>query len=289
MEQIRRAWLPVRQACILHLKFRHPSMIRPKILFVTGTDTGVGKTLLTALLVAHARSQGRVVRAIKPFCSGGRADAELLREVQQGVLTIDEINPFFFPDPLAPWVAACRSKRPAPSLTHVLHHIDRVASRMPARSQLLIEGVGGLMVPLGPDYTVRDLIAALGCEVLLVSANRLGTINHTLLSIHALQCERIAAPLRSRKVTHGEVGSSASSGLQAAAGAVPSASRLSRLVLMNAQKPDSSARSNPPFLAQILGLLPVVSVPFLGTKACTISAIERNQKKIQKTLARISD
>ena len=87
-----------------------------KIIFVTGTDTGVGKTLLTALLLQHLRAHGQSALAIKPFCSGGREDAELLHSLQENELTLDEMNPFHFKKPLAPYLAATRRERPKWSL-----------------------------------------------------------------------------------------------------------------------------------------------------------------------------
>src|SRR5579859_2301962 len=102
-----------------------------RILFITGTDTGVGKTLLTSLLLCYLRSRGARVLALKPFCSGGRADAELLCELQDGDLTLDEINPFYFPEPVAPLISALKHKRNIP-LDHVVQRIHSIASRVPS-------------------------------------------------------------------------------------------------------------------------------------------------------------
>src|SRR2546429_4432134 len=106
-------------------------MQRPTI-FITGTDTGVGKTVLTGLLVTHLRNQGTDALAIKPFCSGSRADAKLLQAIQDRELTLEEINPFYFPEPVAPLVAA-RLHRRAITLRQVLAHIERVRH---SRSQI---------------------------------------------------------------------------------------------------------------------------------------------------------
>ena len=155
----------------------------PRIIFITGTDTGVGKTLLTGLLLHHLRQSGCHALAMKPFCSGSRADAELLCAIQDDELPLDAINPFFFAEPLAPLVAA-RKHHCSIRVPEVLRRITRVASRCEC---LLIEGIGGVLVPLGEGFGVLDLVAKLGCEVIVVSRNRLGTINHTLLTIGALQ------------------------------------------------------------------------------------------------------
>ena len=81
-----------------------------RIIFVTGTDTGVGKTVLTALLLAHLRGQGRDALAMKPFCSGSRAATPgCCSSLQKGCLTLDEVNPFYFDKPLAPAAAPRRA------------------------------------------------------------------------------------------------------------------------------------------------------------------------------------
>ena len=222
----------------------------PRIIFITGTDTGVGKTLLTGLLLHHLRQSGCHALAMKPFCCGSRADTEFLRAVQDGELTLDEISPFFFAEPLAPLVAA-RRRHCSICLQDVFRRIKRIASRCQC---LLIEGIGGLLVPLGEGFTVRDLIARLGCEVIVVSRGRLGTINHTLLTVEALQ----------RIEIH----------------------RL-KAVLMSSQKGDSATRSNGLILAELLAPTPVLPVGFLGRNPLRLEALKKSEKKIEKTLARI--
>ena len=258
------------------------------IVFITGTDTGVGKTLLTALLLCHLRSHDARALALKPFCSGGRADAELLCKLQHGDLTLDEVNPFYFPEPVAPLISARKHKRNIP-LDRVLEHIHSLASRVPAlpaglpsnastghsplatRNFLLIEGSGGLLVPLGEGYTVRDLIARLPCDVLVVSRNQLGTINHTLLTVQSLLNPTPHSPLR---IPHS---------------AGHSAFSLSRVVLMDSSTRDASSRSNAPILAEFLAHVPLVCLPYLGIRCSSASAVKKNAKKFQKTLARLFD
>src|SRR5271157_6042865 len=134
-----------------------------QIIFITGTDTGVGKTVVTALLLRHLRRAGCNALAMKPFCSGSRADARLLRRLQNNLLTLDEINPFFFKQPVAP--AAAGGRRKAIPLDTVLRKIGAVGRRCDV---LLVEGIGGLLVPLGKNYTVADLISRLHCPILIV-------------------------------------------------------------------------------------------------------------------------
>ncbi len=134
---------------------------KSRIIFITGTDTGVGKTLLTGLLLHHLRQSGCHALAMKPFCSGGTADVEFLHAVQQRELEPAEITPFYFSEPIAPLLAARKHHRRV-RLPEVLMQIRRIAKRCEC---LLIEGSGGLLVPLGERYDVADLIVKLNCEV----------------------------------------------------------------------------------------------------------------------------
>src|SRR5665213_1353000 len=117
-------------------------------LFITGTDTGVGKTVLTALLARFLRGRDFNVVALKPVCSGGREDALALHKALDGALTLDEINPWHFRAAIAPSLAAKLEKqtlRLAPVLAHI--HAMREKSDV-----TLVEGAGGLLSPLGEDF-----------------------------------------------------------------------------------------------------------------------------------------
>jgi dethiobiotin synthetase len=217
-----------------------------KIIFVTGTDTGVGKTLFTGLLLHHLRSTGHHALAMKPFCSGGTSDVEFLSGIQNGELSREEMNPFYFSEPIAPLVAARKLRRKI-SLTDVTRKIESVAKRCEV---LLIEGSGGLLVPLGEKFLVRDLIAKLNCEVIVVSRNRLGTINHTLLTVGALQ------KLRGRKI---------------------------KVVLMNGSEMDFSSATNGNVLKQLIYPFQLFSIGFLGEN----TSLKNKHKKVKKTLARV--
>ena len=234
-----------------------------RILFITGTDTGVGKTLLTALLLAHLRSLGHIALALKPFCSGTRADAELLHSLQDGDLSLNEINPFYFSEPIAPLVAARKHRRRIP-LGAVLNHVHSVIARhSPSiknqkskikNLQLLIEGSGGLLVPLGEGYTVLDLITALNCEVVVVARNKLGTINHTLLTVRALQ--RAGAKNLS-------------------------------VALMNCKMKDVAAQSNYRILAELLAPVRVHSIPFLRSSHRTATTVKKSAASLGRLLRRV--
>src|SRR5579859_1790852 len=134
-----------------------------KIIFITGTDTGVGKTVLTALLLYHLRLERRghsKALAIKPFCSGSRADVNLLQSFQPGELSDDEANPFYFREAVAPLVALRKSRRKI-ALKEVLRRIETVKNKCDC---LLIEGSGGLLVPLAETFSVADLIVQLSAQ-----------------------------------------------------------------------------------------------------------------------------
>jgi len=254
-----------------------------RTIFITGTDTGVGKTLLTSLLLCHLRGNGGSAVAMKPFSSGSREDAELLHAIPDGGLTLEEINPFHFPEPLAPLVAARKQRRRIP-LEAVLESIELVKSAMApltpsARpSTLLIEGAGGLLAPLGKNYSATDLILALRCSVIIVARNQLGTLNHTLLTARALALGFPAIPslaslhsrlsFRSRRTV-------STSGINA------------KVVLMNARRADISSRSNPAVLSELLPGLAILSIPFLGKNASQLVALSRAAKLLTPTLARI--
>jgi dethiobiotin synthetase len=219
-----------------------------KILFVTGTDTGAGKTVLTSMLLAFLRRGGGCALGMKPFCSGSRDDARLLHSLQKECLTLDDVNPFYFDKPLAP-AAAAKSGGQKVSLAAVLRKIHLLAARC---DLLVIEGVGGLMTPLGPGYTVRDLIRRFDCKIIVVCLNRLGVINHALLTAEALQ----------------------NAGMEDFT-----------FVMMGVRKPDISAASNPQMIRQKLPSFPVFCLPYLGIKASTTTAVKRNAKYLKKRLA----
>jgi len=151
--------------------------------FITGTDTGVGKTFFTALLTRSLRRAGFDTGALKPICCGPREDVHILRAAADGQLTPDEINPVFFDLPVAPLVAARADKREV-DLDGLSAWFQRLR---PQRRSWLVEGAGGWLVPITREKTVADLAAIIGLPVLVVVANRLGCLNHTLLTIESIR------------------------------------------------------------------------------------------------------
>jgi len=153
-----------------------------RILFVTGTDTGVGKTVLTALLARELVARGVSVAALKPICSGTREDARALRDALGDALTLDEINPWHFRAPLAPLLAARREGRRV-TQAQVVAHTRKFTSRFEV---VLVEGAGGLLSPLGEGFDSLSLILALRARPIVVVANRLGAVSQVRLVLAAL-------------------------------------------------------------------------------------------------------
>jgi dethiobiotin synthetase len=160
-------------------------------LFITATDTGVGKTEVACAIVSAARQAGLDVGAMKPAQSGvtpGEAsDADRLRAAAGGGDPPALVCPYSFSAPLAPAVAA-RLAGVAISLDGVLAAAQALAARHAA---LVVEGAGGLLVPLTPTLTFADLAVALDLPVLVVARAGLGTVNHTALTVEALRARRL--------------------------------------------------------------------------------------------------
>src|SRR5688500_5191050 len=125
-----------------------------RIIFVTGTDTGVGKTVVTGLLLAHAMRLGKGTRAVQPFCSGERTDPQFLWELQDCFDRIEKINPFYFHEPIAPW-SASKKNGGTVKLDAVVQFIEGARENS---ETLLVEGAGGLLSPLGEGFNTADLI-----------------------------------------------------------------------------------------------------------------------------------
>lgn len=159
-------------------------------LFLTGTDTGVGKTFATALLTRALRRAGRGTIALKPLCSGERSDVEILRAASDHVLTLDETNPVWLQAPAAPLVAAQLERRTL-SLDPLQQWFRGLSAKHPS---LLVEGAGGWLVPITDTGTIADLAARLGLPVLVVVANRLGCVNHTLLTLESIRARGLHCP-----------------------------------------------------------------------------------------------
>ena len=151
--------------------------------FVTGTDTGVGKTYVTARLIRRLRAGGLDTVGYKPICCGSREDAEILRAAADDSLSLNEVNPVWLRTPAAPYTAALIENRPI-DLALVRETFATLRAR---HGSVLVEGVGGWLVPIQTDYTVADLAREIGWPVIIVVKNRLGALNHAALTLRQVQ------------------------------------------------------------------------------------------------------
>ena len=156
--------------------------------FVTGTDTGVGKTLASAALLhalraRHARCVGMKPVAAGTDASGVNEDVLALRAAGNVAVPPELDNPVALPDAVSPHIAAARAGR-AIELDHIVAAYRELARRADA---VVVEGAGGFLVPLSADATGADLAAALGLPVILVVGLRLGCLNHALLTQQAVR------------------------------------------------------------------------------------------------------
>ena len=159
-------------------------MIRPspKLLFITGTDTGVGKTVFTLCLLRYLKDNGVQVIGLKPFCSGDREDARRLQAESTGKPSLDLINPYYCRHPVAPGVLQKPGYR-IPTLAKFRHNIQESAK---GYDVVIIEGIGGVLAPVTPTLKVADLIQSLDCSAVVVARDALGTLNHTFLTVAEL-------------------------------------------------------------------------------------------------------
>ena len=227
-------------------------MMRNRIVFITGTDTGVGKTVLATVLTSCLRNHGLRVAALKPICSGGREDARVLRRLLDGAMTLQEINPWNFRAPLAPLLAA-RRERKRVKAADVVAYVRKVRRNAEV---VVVEGAGGLLSPLGEDFNARHLIVALRAVPLIVCPNRLGAVNQALLVMAAL-------PAR--------------------------AAREAQVILMAQRQNNAASRANPDLLAEYLGVERVHLVPWLRASKTPDAALRNRpvRRAIEVVVQRI--
>jgi dethiobiotin synthetase len=163
--------------------------MRPRGLFVTGTDTGAGKSVLSAVLLAAMRAAGEDVRAHKPAVTGldepiegWPADHELL--ALAAGMQPEEVAPLRYGPAVSPHLAGALAGQPLDREQLLANARIALASAAEAGQTLVVEGVGGLLVPLAEDLTVLDLARDIDLPMLIAARPGLGTINHTLLTLH---------------------------------------------------------------------------------------------------------
>ncbi|MEO7361981.1 MAG: dethiobiotin synthase [Gemmatimonadaceae bacterium] len=166
-----------------------------RIVAVTGTDTEIGKTVITMALAVRARALGLRVAAMKPIESGmaarvdeQRSDAEQLARAAGADDDLHMVGPVVLDEPLAPMMAALRA-----GLTIDLNVLDHARQSLSAeRDLLLVEGAGGILAPITRTYSFANLFKRWGAELIVVAGNRLGVLNHTLLTVRAAESEGLA-------------------------------------------------------------------------------------------------
>ena len=208
-------------------------------LFVTGTDTGVGKTFVACALAHALRSRGRRVSVMKPVetgVDGVPEDALRLRAAAGDPAPLDDVCPYRLRAPLAPAVAA----RFEGVMLDVARLVALVGRRAAEADVLLVEGAGGLLVPVAGRVTWADFAARAGLPLLVVAANRLGTVNHCALTARVAAAAGLAV--------RGIVLSQASA------------------------EPDASAATNPDTVRDLTGL-PVAAIPHYATPDAAASAL----------------
>ncbi len=217
-----------------------------KLIFISGTNTGTGKTLLTCLALHHLRSLKKEARGLKPFCSGSRSDAHHICFHNQNTLHLDEVNPWFFSQPLSPGAMPenLRIKK-EPVIKNIRKHQGKCEF-------LLVEGAGGLLSPLGSNYHFGNLVRHFNPSIIVAAPNQLGVLNQVLLTHDYLRRAN-----RTEKL---------------------------KIVLMGQRNPDLSADSNADILRKWIPECPVIELPYLGTRAKSRSSVITNAQKLKRKL-----
>lgn len=160
--------------------------------FVTGTDTGIGKTFVAELMLEGLNAAGVAAVGMKPVASGCREsvagvrseDAERLITASHTALPYDSVNPYAYVEPVAPHIAAQLASRPID-----INVIRTCFTQLADAGYVVVEGVGGWRVPIGGGQTMADVAAALELPIVLVVGVRLGCINHALLTAEAIAAD----------------------------------------------------------------------------------------------------
>lgn len=174
-----------------------------KSLFITGTDTDVGKTYVTAGLAVLLRKMSIDVGVMKPYAAGTpqkkgfrSKDVEIIAKAACVNDSEDLLNPQFFPIPASPYTA-WKNLKIKPKIKPVLNGFSSLSK---LHSVMLVEGMGGIMTPILKDYFVTDLIKDMKLSTILVTRTKIGTINHTLMTVK--MCEKYKIPIKGIIINH---------------------------------------------------------------------------------------
>ncbi|TVP41622.1 ATP-dependent dethiobiotin synthetase BioD [Candidatus Nitrosocosmicus arcticus] len=168
-------------------------------IFVTGTDTGIGKTLITASLAWKFSKSIRKICVMKPFATGNSMYSKKFNSKDVAILTKaikfeekqENLNPYFYPLPCSPFMASSLLNLQPPSIGFAIKKFKFLQKKY---DYLLVEGIGGLMVPINSRYTLLDFIKLTKLGVIIVATPKLGTFNHILLSVK--NCRSNGIPIK---------------------------------------------------------------------------------------------
>ena len=163
-------------------------------LFVTGTDTNVGKTCITAGIVSYLSKMNVDVGVMKPFASGYKAtansvsdDVKILMKYSRVSDPIDLVNPYFFEIPTSPY-DACKQLKLEIDISRVVDSYKQLTS---IHDVVIVEGIGGIMTPISKNYFVSDLISDLQMNTIIVTGSKVGTVNHLMLTYQHVKEKKI--------------------------------------------------------------------------------------------------
>ncbi|NND86203.1 MAG: dethiobiotin synthase [Nitrosopumilus sp.] len=168
-----------------------------KSLFITGTDTDVGKTYVTAGLTITLRMMGIDVGVMKPFAAGTdqkkgykSEDVQILSKAARVSDPENLVNPQFFPIPASPYTA-WKTLKIKPRINSVITSFKKLSK---LHETLLVEGIGGIMTPILKNYFVTDLIKEMNTPAIIVTRTKVGTVNHTIMTIN--MCQKYKIPIK---------------------------------------------------------------------------------------------
>ena len=168
-----------------------------KSIFVAGTDTDVGKTYITAGLAVALRKMDVDVGIMKPFAAGTAQkkgykseDVEILANAAQISDPESLVNPQFFPIPASPYTA-WKNLKTKPKVSTILSSFKKLSK---LHEMLLVEGMGGIMTPILNDYYITNLIKEMNIPTIIVTRSKVGTVNHTIMTI--LMCQKYKIPIK---------------------------------------------------------------------------------------------
>ena len=162
--------------------------------FVTGTDTDVGKTCVSAAIAKHLRDNGVDVGVMKPFASGYKAtadsvsgDVEILMKYSGAKDPIGLVNPYYFEIPTSPY-DACKQLNLEIDISRVIDSYKQLVS---IHDVVIVEGIGGILTPISKNYFVSDLISDLQLSSIIVTGSKIGTVNHLMLTYEHAQQKKL--------------------------------------------------------------------------------------------------